>query len=44
MALDIPRDTRYAALLADLVVESDVTVSIAKSLWAEQRTRSRATT
>lgn len=37
LGLDRPRDTRYAALLAGLVGESDVTLSIANSLWAAQR-------
>jgi len=36
LGLDQPRDTRYAALLADLVGDSDVTLSIANSLWAAQ--------
>jgi serine protease inhibitor len=36
LGLEEPRDTRYAALLADLTGESDVTLSIANSLWAAQ--------
>jgi serine protease inhibitor len=36
LRLDEPRDTRYAALLADLAGENDVTLSIANSLWAAQ--------
>ena len=36
LGLEGPRDTRYAALLADLVDASDVTLSIANSLWAAQ--------
>jgi len=36
LGLEEPRDTRYAALLADLAGESDVTLSIANSLWAAQ--------
>lgn len=37
LRLEDARDTRYAALLADLTGESDVTLSIANSLWAAQR-------
>lgn len=36
LRLDGPRDTRYAALLADLVGTDDVTLSIANSLWAAE--------
>lgn len=36
LGLEGPRDTRYAALLADLAGASDVTLSIANSLWAAQ--------
>jgi serine protease inhibitor len=36
LGLEEPRDTRYAALLADLTGQSDVTLSIANSLWAAQ--------
>ncbi|MFO7961424.1 MAG: serpin family protein [Nitriliruptoraceae bacterium] len=36
LGLEDARDTRYAALLADLTGESDVTLSIANSLWAAQ--------
>ena len=36
LGLEDARDTRYAALLADLTGQSDVTVSIANSLWAAQ--------
>jgi serine protease inhibitor len=36
LRLEEPRDTRYAALLADLTGQSDVTLSIANSLWAAQ--------
>ncbi len=34
LRLEEPRDTRYAALLADLTGASAVTLSIANSLWA----------
>ena len=34
LGLEDARDTRYAALLADLTGQSDVTLSIANSLWA----------
>ncbi|GAA1750319.1 serpin family protein [Agromyces humatus] len=36
LGLDGPRDTRYAALLADLVGTDDVTLAIANSLWAAE--------
>jgi serine protease inhibitor len=36
LRLEAPRDTRTAALLADLVDAGDVTLSIANSLWAAQ--------
>ncbi len=36
LGLEDARDTRYAALLVDLTGESDVTVSIANSLWAAE--------
>ena len=36
LGLDGPRDTRYAALLADLVGADDVTLAIANSLWAAE--------
>ncbi len=36
LGLEGPRDTRYAALLADLTGQSDVTLSIANSLWAAE--------
>ncbi|MCK6209054.1 serpin family protein [Georgenia sp. EYE_87] len=36
LRLDGPRDTRNAALLADLVDTDDVTLSIANSLWAAE--------
>jgi len=36
LRLDGPRDTRYAALLADLVGTDDVTLAIANSLWAAE--------
>ncbi|SIN78926.1 serpin family protein [Agromyces cerinus] len=36
LGLDSPRDTRYAALLADLVGTDDVTLAIANSLWAAE--------
>jgi serine protease inhibitor len=36
LGLEDARDTRYAALLADLTGRSDVTLSIANSLWAAQ--------
>jgi serpin B len=36
LRLDGPRDTRYAALLADLVGSDDVTLAIANSLWAAE--------
>jgi len=34
LGLEDARDTRYAALLADLTGQSDVTLSVANSLWA----------
>jgi serine protease inhibitor len=36
LRLEQPRDTRYMALLADLTGGSDVTLSIANSLWAAE--------
>ncbi|MEE6282843.1 serpin family protein [Georgenia sunbinii] len=36
LGLDGPQDTRYAALLADLVDTDDVTLAIANSLWAAE--------
>jgi serine protease inhibitor len=36
LRLEEARDTRYAALLADLTGQSDVTLSIANSLWAAE--------
>lgn len=36
LGLQDARDTRYAALLADLTADSDVTLSMANSLWAAQ--------
>ncbi|WP_173923938.1 serpin family protein [Agromyces sp. Marseille-P2726] len=36
LGLDGPRDTRYAALLADLVDAGDVTLEIANALWAAE--------
>jgi serpin B len=36
LRLEEPRDTRYAALLADLGRASDVTFSVANSLWAAE--------
>ncbi|WP_345038067.1 serpin family protein [Georgenia daeguensis] len=36
LRLDGPRDTRNAALLADLVDTDDVTLSVANSLWAAE--------
>ncbi len=36
LGLEDARDTRYAALLGDLTGESDVTLSIANSLWAAE--------
>jgi len=36
LRLDSPRDTRNAALLADLANTDDVTLSIANSLWAAE--------
>ncbi len=36
LGLDGPRDTRNAALLADLVGTDDVTLAIANSLWAAE--------
>jgi serpin B len=36
LRLEDVRDTRYAALLADLTGQSDVTLSIANSLWAAE--------
>ena len=38
LRLEHTRDTRYAALLADLTADSDVTLSVANSLWAAERT------
>ncbi len=36
LRLEGPRDTRYAALLADLTADSDVTLAVANSLWAAE--------
>ncbi len=36
LRLEEARDTRYAALLADLTGESDVTLGLANSLWAAE--------
>ena len=36
LRLEGPRDDRFAALLADLTDQSDVTLSIANSLWAAE--------
>ena len=36
--LDGPRDTRFAALLADLLEVEDVTLAVANALWADEHT------